>query len=60
MPRGQRVVGGGAVAATSWGVRAAREWGRSTREGSGLISLAHLGLEWSREAGQQEAGAAAE
>ena len=34
--------------------------GRSTREGYGLISLAHLGLEWSREAGRREAGAAAE
>ena len=33
--------------------------GRSTREGSSLIAPAHLGLEWSREAGQQEAGAAA-
>ena len=54
------MAGGGAVAATSWGVRAAREWGRSTREGSGLIALAHLGLEWSREAGRWEAGAAVE
>ena len=54
------MAGGGAVAAMPWGVRAAREWGRSIREGSGLIALAHLGLEWSREVGRREAGAAAE
>ena len=61
MPQGQRAVGGGAVAVTPWGVGGGQgAGGRSTREGSSLIAPAHLGLEWSREAGRREAGAVAE